>query len=240
MAYFNIEGLNVSEKEGCEMKQLEEDEVNFLFDWVKNWYPTEAKPKMAILLLNRQEWKQLYEDATEKAMPQEERWKILDEKAEELSSEEQELYHQFKKLPEEKRKQLYKLANPHYGEKEQDLDYWMNETLGSCYSVKTLKQMCKLFNQTMLPFFQPYANYDFVIIISNFFNEEQEKSFAKHGKKIAEYLKKRLIHATIFHELIHIIEHCTGNRIFKTDSLEECNSITFPLAQKYLDDDITL
>ena len=43
------------------MRQLNSDETDFLFEWVKNWYPTNKKPKIVICLLNEQEWKDFYE-----------------------------------------------------------------------------------------------------------------------------------------------------------------------------------
>jgi hypothetical protein len=85
----------------------------------------------------------------------------------------------------------------------------------------------------MRGFFKPFLTYDFVIIISNFFNEEQKRILEIFGAN-REYMKNLLLHSTIFHELIHVVEACTGKIIFTVEDNEECNKITMPIAERYL------
>ena len=208
------------------MKKLSEQQVNFLFEWVKNWYPSEVKPKIAILLLNKKEWRRFYEQLPKTSS--EEFNKKLGEKIREYPEKIQNIFRQIKQLPKNQKKQLIKEILPHFSKQEQEIDYWMNESLGKCFSMKQVKYMQKLLGQDIPAFFKPYLNHDFVIIISNFFNEEQKKKLkTTHQRNI-------IIYATIFHELIHVVEHCAGTRILK-ESLQESNRITFHLARKYLE-----
>ena len=213
------------------MKTLSEDEVNFLFEWVKNWYPTEAKPKITILLLNRKEWRRFYLQKGAK-ISREELEKKLDKRMNELPKKHQVLFQRIRELSQDELYHVIKMIRPHFDERELSLDYWMNESLGKCFAMKQLKAMAEMREQDLSPFFQPYLNYDFVIIISNFFTKEQEKKFESKSQR------KIVIYTTIFHELIHVIEHCTGTRIFKTSSLQESMLITFHLARKYLENEI--
>jgi len=210
------------------MKKLNDDEANFLFEWVKNWYPTEAKTKIAILLLNKQEWRDLYMQIP--VTSSEEFKKRLDEKIKELPEKIQNLLKQIEKLSEDQKKQLMKTIIPHFDEREENIDYWMNETAGKCFSTKKLEDLAEILKQDSPAFFKPYMNYDFIIIVSDFFSKEQKKKLnSKHMRNI-------VIYSTIFHELIHVIEHCTGTRIFKTDSLQESMPITLHLAKKYFEE----
>lgn len=207
------------------MKRLSEQQVNLLFEWVKNWCPIEVKPKIAILLLNEKEWRRLYVQLP--SVSSEEFKKKLDEKIREYPEKIQNVFRQIAQLPKSQQKQLIKDIMPHFSEQEQDINYWMNESMGKCFSMKRVKHMQKLLGQDIPDFFKPYMNHDFVIIISNFFNEEQKKKLkTTHARNI-------VIYATIFHELIHVVEHCTGTLILK--SLQEDSIITFHLAKKYLE-----
>lgn len=212
------------------MKTLTEDEVGFLFEWVKNWYPTEAKPKIAILLLNRQEWRRFYLQKRAR-ISHEELYKKLDKRINKYPKKTQILFQQVRKLPQAEKNKIIKMIIPHFDEREQRIEHWMNETAGKCFSMERLKEMREILEQALPPFFQPYLNYDFVIIISNFFTKEQKKKFE------SKFQRKLIIYATIFHELIHVIEHCTGTRIFKSGSLDESIPITFHLARKYLENE---
>ena len=207
------------------MKRLSDSEVNFLFEWVTNWYPTQVKPKITILFLNKKEWRRFYVELP-KISPEEFK-KKLDEKIRKYPEKTQEIYRQINKLPESQKKQLIKKLMPHYSEKEQNIDYWMNETLGKCFTMKELKYTAEIFGQDIPDFFKPYMSHDYVIIISNFFNEEQKK------KLKTKYQRNVIIYTTIFHELIHVVEHCTGTRILK--DLKETSKITLHLARKYLE-----
>lgn len=217
------------------MKKIDEDEVNFLFDWVKNWYPTDAKPKIAILLLNEHEWKKFYLEGSEE-IPLEERKRVMDEIAKGLQGQEKELFQEYSKLSEEGRIEVVKSLNPHWGSvKDRDFEYWMNETVGMCFSLEELKERCRFFNKPIPLFFKPYLNYDYAIIVSNFFNEKQRNMLAKNKTKTVQRQKDFLIHSAIFHELIHVVERCTGKTIFDTVDPRACNKITFKLAAKYLE-----
>jgi hypothetical protein len=217
------------------MKKIDEDEVNFLFDWVKNWYPTDAKPKITILLLNEHEWKKFYLEGSEE-IPLEEHKRVTDEIAKGLPSQEKELFQEYSKLSEEERMQVVKSLIPHVGSvKDRGFEYWMNETVGMCFSIEELKERCRVFNKPIPRFFKPYLNYDYVIIVSNFFNKKQRNTLAKNRTETVQRQMNFLIHNAIFHELIHVVERCAGRTFFDTDDPNVCNKITFKLAAKYLD-----
>ena len=153
--------------------------------------------------------------------------KKVDEEIEKYPEKNQKVFRQISELPESQKKQLIKKLMPHYSEKEQSLDYWMNETLGKCFTMEGLKYRAEIFGQAIPDFFKPYMNHNYVIVISDFFNEEQKKKLkTRHQRNV-------IIYATIFHELIHVVEHGNGTRILK--GLKETNQITLHLARKYLE-----
>jgi len=210
------------------MKQINQAETDFLFEWVKNWYPTKAKPKIAILLLDRDEWKNLYLQ-NPKIAPEEAEKRLAEAEAK-LSEEQQELYKEVEKLSEKQKEQLARILMPHHFVRETgEFDYWMNEVSGECFSMEETKQFAEIFKQDIPALFKPYINHDFVIIVSNFFNEKQAKSMK------SRMLRDIFIHKTIFHELIHVVEHCNGTRIFKKGSRQEEERILNPITRKFFE-----
>lgn len=210
------------------MKQLSNEEVNFLFDWVKNWFPTSATPKIAILLLNKKEWRRLYEELP--SISSEKLKQRVYKELEKYPKEIRQLFDKIEQLPKNQKSQLLKIISPHFSEKAQNINYWMKEIFGECFKIEELKYMAELVEQQIPRFFKPFMSYDFVIIISAFFNKEQRKIVkSKRDRQI-------LIHATIFHELIHVIEKCNNTKIFKTDDIRESMKITFHLARKYFEE----
>lgn len=213
------------------MKQISQEETSFLFEWVKNWFPTEAKPKIAILLLNKQEWRQLYENT--QWITHEEFSKRIKETLEEVRKDpsQSKLVEEFEEiynLPKDAQKELMNRFHPHSFVKDAGkIDYWMNEVSGECFPTNEIKSFAYAMRIEVDDFYKPYLNFDFIIIISAFFNEEQ--------KKVASTEKKRrlMIHNFIFHELIHVVESCNNINIFKTNNVEENDKITLPLALKY-------
>jgi len=211
------------------MKQINQEETNFLFEWVRNWYPTQAKPKIAILLLDRDEWKNLYLQ-TPKMTPEEAKKRLAEAEAK-LSEEQQELCKEVEKLSDKQKEQLVRMLMPHTFVREAgEFDYWMNEVSGECFAMEETKQFAEIFKQDIPALFKPYVNHDFVIIISNFFNKKQVK--------ILKTQKQRdmFIHMSIFHELIHVIEHCNGTQIFKSDNRHEVDKIVHPITRTYFED----
>lgn len=205
------------------MKKLGANKVQSLFKWLKTYYSTDATPKIAILLLNRKEWRRFYEESP--SITREEFEKKLDEKIAIRSKAVQTLIQHINQLSESRKSQLHKILHPHFCEQQQDINYWMNESFGKCFPVKRLKRMSEMLGQDVPEFFNPYMNHDFVIIISNFFNEEQEKKFDQ------PHIRDILIYAIVFHELLHVIEACTGTHIFE----DAHDRITFQLARTFFE-----
>lgn len=141
------------------MKNLSDDKVESLFKWLKNYYPTDATPKIAILLLNRKEWRRFYNESPN--ITREEFNKKLDEKILTLPKAVQTVIQHIDQLSESQKKQLMKTLHPHFNEQEQDIDYWMNESFGKCFPMKRLKQMSEMLGQDIPEFFKPYMNHDF-------------------------------------------------------------------------------
>jgi hypothetical protein len=211
------------------MKQISQEKTDFLFEWVKNWYPTQAKPKIAILLLDRDEWKNLFLE-NPKAPPEEAK-KRLAEAEIKLSEEEQELGKKVEKLSEKQKELLARMVMPHRFVREAaKLDYWMDEVSGECFAMEETKQFAEIFKQDISVLLKPYINHDFVIIISNFFNRKQL------GILKTQRDRDMFVYTSIFHELIHVVEHCNGTLIFKSDSRDETDKIVHPITRRYFED----
>jgi hypothetical protein len=109
----------------------------------------------------------------------------------------------------------------------------MNEVCGVTYRMAEQKYGVEKGIFTFLhPFFKPFIDtYDFVIIISDFFNKEQTKTLASKGFKARDVVTKN----TIFHELIHVIEYCNNVLIFTSNEFSENQKITAPITKKWFD-----
>jgi hypothetical protein len=140
------------------MRQLDADETDFLFEWVKNWYPTNKKPKIVICLLNEQEWKDFYEKGP----------KIDVDRARkeltEMNPEFEALFDRFDKLPKEQREKIIGNLDPHHLGATIDLlkrfpsasEAWMNEVSGMTYSMAEQKYGVEKGILSFLhPFFKP-------------------------------------------------------------------------------------
>jgi hypothetical protein len=227
------------------MKQLEQDETEFLFEWVKNWYPTEKKPKIAICLLTKQEWSDYYNSC-----PKENLGEIAKNAEEHLLKKYPEikpLLEKIDNLQEKEKLELMKKLKPHAmindmpNAKASELyKEWMNEESGIVFSYEEEKQLEEMKIKPN-PIWKSFPDYDFVVLISDFFNEEQQKAIplANESLKQKGYnFEFRELHTynTIFHELIHVVEHCNKEKIFTSNDKAENEKITFPITIKYLID----
>lgn len=209
------------------MKQISEEETDFLFEWVKNWYPTPKKPKVVILLLNEREWRRLYEN-TRRIRKQEfdKRMDIFVREKPELKQ----LVERLEHLTEEQRRELMAKAFPHgIVEGTDKIDYWMNEVSGECFSINDVKGFAEISQIGIDDFFAPYLDNDFVIIISDFLNREQKRMLQTKEKR------KLFLYNNIFHELIHVVEACNQELIFKTNDVSENNKNTGNITRRYFD-----
>lgn len=208
------------------MKKIKENDVKHLFHFVTQYYPTKHIPNIVVLLLNREEWKRFHEERIATTPSIEQVKKSINERTD-LPSDQREMSQRFLNLPEKVKEQLVKSEKTHFDSKEMDFDFWMTEVRGKTWAIEDLKERAWLVNEAIPPFFRPYANVDYVIIVSNFFDEREEKLRTGEIRRMGLYV-------TIIEELLHIVERCNGTKIFKQSTLKECFEITVPLAREYL------
>jgi hypothetical protein len=222
------------------MKILREDETLFLFEWVKNWYPTSKNPKIAIVLMNRKDWSDFYHSQPKQSM------KEIGEKAKkellERFPEIKELLEKIEKLPKEDQKRLLEKVSPHnfftgMPANADPYEYFMNEQCGVMYSHEEEKELEKT-GVLPNPIWKQFPDCDFVILISDFFNEQQTKILKQLSQESGipfSKLRESQIYDTIFHELIHVIEYCNNQKIFESNDRRENLKITSPITRKWFE-----
>ena len=199
---------------------------------VTNWFPTDKKPKICILRLNKQEWMVVYSVKKSKIEIENNLEKFLREhlKPEFDTKEKKEqaiqgLMSLLNSISKTEAEKLLKQISPHRGFNYEEKTI-MEETSGICLDSSEQKILGK--TNTFLDSY--FEEYDYVIVLSDFpANERQKQAFKK--KRTYEMW----LYETIFHELIHVIEKCNNITIFKTDNPDENLKITMPMIRKWFE-----
>jgi len=213
---------------GEEMKQLPSHQTRILFHFVKRFYPCKSSPKIAVVLLNQAEWKKLWLAGTDIISPK--RTRELRENIDQIIQHFRENPERIEDLPKKEQFIIRQLLRPHFAsESIWNVDEHIKEGCGDHYSVKRVKSWLRYTKKPTPEIIQPYMKLDHVIFISHFMNEEQWKIIRGDRR-----LFRMQICATIFHEMIHVIEEETKTKIFEIGTKEEDMDITTPILQKFL------
>jgi len=210
------------------MKHLPSDQTKILFGFVKRFYPCKSSPKIAVVLLNKAEWKKLWLAGRDVISPK--RTREIRENIDQIIQHFRENPERIKDLPEKEQFVVRLLLNPHFApESILNVDEHMNEGMGDHYSVKKVKSWLRYTKKPTPEIIQPYMKLDHVIFISHFMNEEQWKIIRGDRR-----LFRMQICATIFHEMIHVIEEETKTKIFEIGTKEEVMDMTTPILKEFL------
>ncbi len=210
------------------MKQLSSYQTRILFDFVKRFYPCKSSPKIAVVLLNQVEWKELWLAGGHVISPK--RTRELGEDIDQIIQYFRENPERIEDLPEKEQFIVRQLLNPHFApESFLNVDEHMKEGMGDHYSVKKVKSWLRYTKKPTPEIIQPYMKLDHVIFISHFMNEEQWKIIRGDRR-----LFRMLICETIFHEMIHVIEEETKTKIFEIGTKGEARDITTPILHEFL------
>jgi len=210
------------------MKRLPSNQTKILFSFVKRFYSCKSNPKIAVLLLNQAEWKTIWLLGREAKSPKQH--KKLRKYMDQLIQHFRENPEEIEDLPERKQFLVRQMLSPHFApEVIFDLNEYMNESMGDHYPVKRIKSWLKYTKKPVPEIFQPFMNYDHVILISYFMNKEQWRNIKGDRR-----LFRMMICQTIFHEMIHVIEEETKTEIFKIGTKKEDIEITTPILETFL------
>jgi hypothetical protein len=122
------------------MKRLQDDETNLLFDWVTSWYPSEVRPKIAILLLNQKEWTDFFNESKNEKMTRDEFERAFQEFTKDLPADDIEELRKLNSVPIQEKEAIIRQNMPHFGTAtDKGFDDWVNETMGMCFNINELK-----------------------------------------------------------------------------------------------------